>query len=90
MKTYKRVMIALCGVSTMALAACGEGYEVVKHRGSVPYVEERTAGPGVSYVRSHLMPAKSVVLPEPEAVVVETEAVVQDAAPIFEKKIQKK
>lgn len=88
MKTYKRVLIALCGVSTMAVAACGEGYEVVKVRGSVPYTEERTAGPGVSYVRAHLMPAKSIVLPEP--VVIQQETVVRDAAPIFEQKVQKK
>lgn len=90
MKTYKRVLIALCGVSTMALAACGEGYDVVKIRGSVPYTEERTAGPGVSFVRAHMMPAKSVVLPEPEPLVLEQETVVRDAAPIFEQKVQKK
>jgi len=83
MKTYRLALIALCGVSTLSLAACGEGWEMVEFRGKVPYVEERTAGPGVAYVRAHMMPQKSVVLPAEETVV-------KDAAPIFDKKMQKK
>ncbi len=82
MKSFRQALIALCGVSTLSLAACGEGWEMVEFRGQVPYVEERTAGPGVAYVRAHMMPSKSVVLP--------AETVVEDAAPIFNKKMQKK
>ncbi len=57
---------------------------MVMVRGQVPYTEERTAGPGVAYVRAHLMPEKTVILPEPMM------TPVQDAAPIFEKKMEKK
>jgi hypothetical protein len=84
MKTFGRVILSLFGLSTLALAGCGEGYEVVKVRGSVPYVEERTAGPGVAYVRAHMMPAKTVVLPAAQ------ETVIKDAEPIFDRKVQKK
>lgn len=84
MKTFRPVLLSVCGLSTLGLAACGEGYEVVQVRGTVPYVEERTAGPGIAYVRAHMMPEKTVILPA------STETRVQDAAPIFEQKIQKK
>ena len=84
MKTIRRAVFVLSGVSVLGLAACGEGYEVVKVRNQVPYTMERTAGPGVAYVLAHMMPEKSVVLPQTT-----TEPAVQDAAPIFEKKVQK-
>lgn len=84
MKTFRRVLISLCGLSTLALAGCGEGWEAVEFRGKVPYVEERTAGPGIMYVRAHMMPAKTVVLPA------EQDTVIKDAEPIFDKKVQKK
>lgn len=84
MKILRCAVIALSGLSALSLTACGEGYDVVKVRGSVPYTEERTAGPGVAYVRAHMMPEKTVVLPEPLVTPVES------AEPIFEKKIQKK
>jgi len=86
MKIFRQVVIALSGVSALSLAACGEGYEVVKIRGSVPYTEERTAGPGVAYVRAHLMPEKTIVLPEPLVAPVP----VQSAEPMFEQKMEKK
>ena len=85
MKTYRKVIIALSGLSALSLAACGEGYEMVKVRGSVPYVEERTAGPGVAYVRAHMMPEKTIVLPEPLIA-----PQIKDAEPIFDKKMEKK
>jgi hypothetical protein len=84
MKTLQKVLISVCGLSTLALAACGEGYEVVPFRGQVPYTEERTAGPGVAYVRAHMMPAKTVVLPAP------ADTTIKSAEPIFETKVQKK
>lgn len=82
MKNFRRVVLVLCGLSPLALTACGEGYEMVMVRNQVPYTDDRTAGPGVSYVRAHMMPEKSVVLPAPMA----APAVVQSAEPIFEKK----
>lgn len=84
MKTFRRVLLSVCGLSTLALAACGEGYEVVEFRGQVPYTEERTAGPGVAYVRAHMMPEKTIVLPEPLV------APIKSADPIFDQKVQKK
>ncbi len=84
MKTIRRAVFVLSGFSVAALAGCGEGYEMTQVRNQVPYTMERTAGPGVAYVLAHMMPEKSVVLPQST-----TEPVVQDAAPIFEKKVQK-
>lgn len=84
MKTVHRVLLSVCGLSTLALTACGEGYDVVQIRGQVPYTEERTAGPGVAYVRAHMMPAKTVVLPAP------MDNTIKSAEPIFETKVQKK
>lgn len=84
MKSFRRVLMSVCGLSTLGLAACGEGYEVVEVRGQVPYTEERTAGPGVAYVRAHMMPAKTVILPAAQ------DTVIKDAEPMFDKKVQKK
>jgi hypothetical protein len=89
MKTYARFMVfAFTGVSLLALAACGEGYTPVKIRGQVPYTEERTAGPGIAYVRAHMMPEKTVVLPAPLTAPVAP--AIEDAEPMFEKKMIKK
>ena len=85
MKNVRRALVVFCGLSSLSLAACGEGYEMVQVRGQVPYTEERTAGPGVAYVRAHMMPEKSVVIPSTMAA-----PQVQDAEPIFDKKMQKK
>lgn len=84
MKLLPRALFVLSGLSALGLSACGEGYEVVKVRNQVPYTEERTAGPGVAYVRAHLMPEKTIILPEPMI------APVIDAAPIFDGRLQKK
>ncbi|PZQ47879.1 MAG: hypothetical protein DI551_02640 [Micavibrio aeruginosavorus] len=85
MKTCRLALISFCGLSTLALVACGEGYEMVQVRNQVPYTEERTAGPGVAYVRAHLMPEKTVVLPDPILT-----PQLQSAEPLFEGKVQKK
>jgi hypothetical protein len=85
MKTFRWAVILMSGFSALTLAACGEGYDMVKIRGTVPYVEERTAGPGVAFVRAHMMPEKTVVLPEPLIA-----PQMKDAEPIFEEKMQKK
>lgn len=84
MKAIRRAVYTLSCLPVLALAGCGDGWEMVQVRGQVPYTEERTAGPGIAYVRAHLMPEKTLVLPEPIV------APVKDAAPIFDKKVQKK
>lgn len=79
-------IIAVIFLFPLLLAGCGEGYEVVKVRGQVPYTEERTAGVGIAYVRAHMMPEKTIVLPEPAYVA----PPIQDATPIFDIRQQKK
>lgn len=81
----RRVVFLLSGISMMALAGCGEGYEVVQVRNQVPYTLDRTAGPGVAYVRKHMMPEKTVVIPAPLSA-----PVIKDAEPIFNTKQEKK
>lgn len=66
---------ALCLVP-LALTACGEGWVPVYTDDVFPYGNHRTAGRGVTYVRSSLLPAKTlnveeISAPEPEAVVAE-------------------
>lgn len=95
MKKIHVAVLALSGLSVLPLAACGEGYEMVKIRGTVPYTEGRTAGPGVAYVRAHMMSEKTVVLPEPLLTPQLAPAplpapVVEDAAPIFDLRQNKK
>lgn len=86
--TMKRsAVIFLTGLSSLTLAACGEGWEPQPVRGRVPYTEERTAGPGVEYVRAYLLPEKGPNL-EPQMDVPAlrgTETPVGDAAPMFGK-----
>ena len=87
MKTFRLAVIMAASVSPLMLAACGDGYEAVPYHG-IPYVEERTAGHGVAYVRAHLQPAKGPVLPE--AITPQSETVIKDAAPLFSGKQLKK
>ncbi len=44
------------------LTACGDGYDMSRIEGVVPYVLERTAGTGVAYVRAKMMPEKQLVI----------------------------
>jgi hypothetical protein len=46
----------------LTLAACGEGYEMTRIEGIVPYTLERTAGTGVAYVRAKMLPEKAIVI----------------------------
>ena len=87
MKTFRRVVFVVSGLSALSLAGCGEGYQMEKFYGSVPYTKERTAGPGIRFVLSHMMPEKSVVLPE--TVITPVAPQVKDAEPMFEKKLSK-
>ncbi|MCB1530006.1 MAG: hypothetical protein H6853_09030 [Rhodospirillales bacterium] len=99
MKTIRNIGFVFTGLSVLALSACGEGYEARSVRGKVPYVEDRTAGPGVEYVRAMMLPEKGPVLtpelpkelPKAEkAVVPKKEAEpIKDAAPFFEEEQMK-
>lgn len=83
MKAVRSATVILLGFSTLGLAACGEGYEPRQFRDRVPYTEERTAGPGVEYVRAYMLPEKGPVLPEATPALRGTETPILDAAPIF-------
>ncbi len=85
MKTFRVALIAVSAFSTLTLAACGDGWDMVQIRDQVPYTDERTAGPGIAYVRAHMMPEKSVVLPAAPMM-----DAPKSAEPIFEKKMEKK
>ncbi|MFA5591761.1 MAG: hypothetical protein WC989_00405 [Micavibrio sp.] len=86
MKTLRSGLLAIAGFSAILLAGCGDGYEVVKFSGQVPYTDERTAGPGVTFVRAHLMPEKTIVFPEPLLTpqILPQSVPLSDAAPLFE------
>jgi hypothetical protein len=81
MKPIRTVTTILLGASTLGLSACGEGWEPQELRGRVPYVEERTAGPGVEYVRAYMLPEKG---PKLEPQMPAEENPIKDADPIFE------
>jgi hypothetical protein len=62
-------------LAPLCLAACGEGWEMVRVTNVVPYGNSRTAGSGVAYVRAKMLPKKEVQLAPAQApVVVETKA----------------
>ena len=84
MKALRASILILSGASALSLSACGDGYEAVPFRGSVPYTEERTAGSGVAYVRKMMLPEKGPIL-EPQEILPEqnTDTVIEDAAPLF-------
>ena len=85
--TLRRSLALMTGVvSVLTLSACGEGWVPQKYMG-FPYGNERTAGPGVEYVRARLLPEKGPIL-----VPVETPApqVIKDAEPLLEQKLNAK
>jgi hypothetical protein len=83
MKTFRLSSFKiLSGFSALGLSACGEGYVPTPYYG-IPYVEERTAGHGVQYVRDHILPVKGPILEQ-------TTTEVKDAAPLFNTKQLKK
>jgi hypothetical protein len=92
MTVFRRILVLGCMLPALGLAACGEGWEVVKFQGQVPYTEERTAGAGVSYVRAYMLPEKGPVL-EPKPTLAAPPPVlekVDDAQPLFNQKQLKK
>lgn len=82
MTRLARSALILAAVAPL-LAACGEGWVAQPIRNYVPYTEERTAGPGVAYVRAYMMPEKGPVL---EPIITPAAEPMESAAPIFEKK----
>lgn len=82
----------------LALAACGEGWTPVYTDDVFPYGNGRTAGRGVTYVRTSLLPAKTLnveEVSEPEEVVAELPkpvvepAIVPEPVPEEPKKMDK-
>jgi len=88
MKTFRKTLLILSTfASSAALYGCGDGYEAVPYHG-VPYVEDRTAGAGVEYVRAHMLPEKGPMIPAEIAPSQDT--TIKDAAPLFNGKQLKK
>lgn len=81
MTLFRTSTLILIGASTLGLAACGEGWEPRPYRDRVPYTEERTAGPGVEYVRAYMLPERGPNLESPA--LKGTETPIEDAAPMF-------
>ena len=59
MKTYLKLLVL---GAPLCLAACGDGYEMIKTDTMFPYGNQRTAGSGVAYVLAKMMPEKELVL----------------------------
>lgn len=70
MTSIRFASLLVSGLAVLTLSACGEGWEMVPYEGT-PY-GDRTAGYGVAYVRSHMLPEKGPklepVMPAPEPV----------------------
>ena len=82
---YKCLILA----APLLLAACGEGYEMTRVEGIVPYTMERTAGTGVAYVRAKMMQEKSLVVETKTEVPAKAEPEIKSAEPVFEAKQKK-
>jgi len=69
---YKKTLLfAASALFVLPLASCGEGYERVAYTG-FPYNNIRTAGTGVAYVRTNMLPKRGPVIeaeqPQNEAI----------------------
>ena len=84
-RSFKYAVLA----APLFLAACGDGYEMIRTDTMFPYGNQRTAGSGVAYVLAKMMPEKELVLvpaeqpapPPPALVVEETKETVGPAQP---------
>lgn len=91
-------------LAPLSLAACGEGWAPQQVRNYAPYTEERTAGPGIEYVRAHMLqekgpnlePAMTKPAPAPEPTVEEIldlppepEPQMKSSEELFEKTLKK-
>lgn len=62
MKKLRYLILA----APLCLAACGDGWEMVRTDAMFPYGNKRTAGTGVAYVVAKMMPKKDLNLKEVE------------------------
>lgn len=79
-KSFSRRGLFLCVfalVTALSLAACGEGYEMVRTTEVTPYGNSRTAGSGVMYVQAKMLPEKELKLENEVVEVQETEEVIE-------------
>ena len=67
MKMRRIALLIAVSAAPLTLAGCGEGWVPQQIREFVPYTEERTAGPGIEYVRAHMLQERGAVL-EPQMV----------------------
>jgi len=84
MISFKRSALILSLLSPLALAACGEGWDMQTYNNRGAYTAERTAGSGVEYVRAGIMRAKGPVLEpqmEDRIEVQQTNTIEQDPPP---------
>lgn len=73
MKTFRALLLA----TPLALAACGDGYELVQTDTIFPYGNQRTAGSGYAYVLAKLLPPKTEPILQPVAPRTEPEPIQQ-------------
>lgn len=57
-RSFKYAVLA----APLFLAACGDGYEMIRTDTMFPYGNQRTAGSGVAYVLAKMMPEKELNL----------------------------
>ena len=86
--TKLRLFLAVF-VLSLPLAACGEGWEMIRTTEMVPYGNTRTAGTGIAYVRAKLLPKKDLVLQPAERVQVQRRPDLIKANDMFEKSLIK-
>jgi hypothetical protein len=65
-KKLSRIVIL---AAPLMLAACGDGWEMVRVSDVVPYGNTRTAGTGVAYVRAKMLPQKELKLESSQPVI---------------------
>ncbi len=78
-RSFKFIVIP----AVLALAACGEGWEMQRIDNIVPYGNTRTAGTGVAYVRAKMLPEKTLNTAVP------VEQKLKSAEPVFDKQQKK-
>ena len=54
--------LVLIAAAPLFLAACGDGWEMIRTTEMFPYGNQRTAGSGVAYVRANMLPKKELKL----------------------------
>lgn len=84
MKFVRYSLLVLSMASPLALAGCGEGWDMQPYQDREPYTMERTAGSGIEYVRAGMAREKGPVLDaeaEEHVKVMKTESIEQDQPP---------